>query len=66
MTTTEAASLLGIDPSNVWRLIRSGHLKAERVGPIYRIDAEDVKRLKAERKRNPPRPGPKPKKRGGG
>lgn len=57
MTTTEAAKFLGLAESTVRRLVRDGKLQAEKVGPIHWIDGRSCRALKAERKRNPPRPG---------
>ena len=38
----EVAELLGVSPSTVWRLVRSGDLRACRVGSQLRLAPHDV------------------------
>ena len=59
LTVTEAAEVLGVDPSVVRRRIRLGEMRARRVGPrLYLIPADEVARHKAMGKL---KPGPKPR-----
>lgn len=47
LTTQQAAAILGYTIEHVSRLARWGKLRADRFGPVWVIDAEDVARLKA-------------------
>ncbi len=42
MSTRAAASVLGYHPEHVRRLIRSGRLRARRVGGDYRVTVDDL------------------------
>lgn len=56
LSTVEAAAYLGVSKSEVFRLIRAGLLKAERIGAAYAIAVSEIERRKATN------PGPgKPK-----
>ncbi len=48
VTTQEAADILGYNRRHIYRLLKSGVLTAERFGPVWMIDREDVKRIKAQ------------------
>jgi len=61
MPTRAAASVLGYHPEHVRRLIRSGRLRARRVGGDYRVTVDDLWPLIEARhgkpgKRRAPRP----------
>jgi excisionase family DNA binding protein len=45
ITTKQAASLLGIDETNVRRYCRMGQIKATKLGHIWMIDREEIKRF---------------------
>jgi excisionase family DNA binding protein len=47
VTVADAAGLLNVDRRKVYRLIRSGHLPAERIGRAFRIKRSDVDVLAA-------------------
>lgn len=42
VTTTEAGKILGLDRTQVFRLIKAGKIPAERVGKNYVIKLEDL------------------------
>jgi len=42
LTTADAATLLGLSLRRTQHLVRSGRLKARRVGPIYLLAKADV------------------------
>lgn len=46
MSPAEAAALLGTDPKNIRRMIRSGKLPARQEGGRWVLDRADVKRVK--------------------
>lgn len=50
LTTNEAAKLLGFNISHVRRLIKQGHIKAEKVGKDWIIVPNDVLHIKRRRK----------------
>lgn len=52
LTTSQAAERLSLDKTTVWRMVKDGRLKAEKVGSHYRIPAEEVRRHDEERMRN--------------
>lgn len=61
MPTRAAASVLGYHPEHVRRLIRTGRLRARRVGGDYRVTVDDLWPLIEARhgqpgRRRPPRP----------
>jgi excisionase family DNA binding protein len=43
LTTEQVAEILQISQRTVQRAIREGHLRAHRVGRIYRVNAEDLR-----------------------
>lgn len=49
-TTTEAASLLGVQPQTIYRHIKRDVIKAEKKGRDYLISEEELERFKQERK----------------
>lgn len=55
LTVSQAAEEAGRTPSSIRRSIRSGFLKAEKVGSIWIIHRKDF----AEYLQNPPKPGPR-------
>lgn len=55
MATRQAAAVLGFHPEHVRRLIRSGRLRARRVGGDYRIAVDDLWPLLEVRYREPGR-----------
>lgn len=58
--THEAARILGVHRSSVARFVTEGQLiPARRVGNTRLFHLEDVEDLKTERRRNPPKPGPR-------
>ena len=50
MTTKQAATELGIQPSSVKKLCQRGILKAERIGRDWLIDRDEIERYKVERR----------------
>lgn len=50
MTTTQAATELGIQPGSVKKLCQRGILKAERIGRDWLISQKEVERYKVERR----------------
>lgn len=57
MTTKDAAGILGVAESTVRWLIRRGRIASSKIGQQHWIERREVQRVKAERKRNPPRRG---------
>jgi excisionase family DNA binding protein len=55
MATRQAAAVLGFHPEHVRRLIRSGRLRARRVGGDYRVSVDDLWPLLEVRYREPGR-----------
>jgi excisionase family DNA binding protein len=55
LTTRQAAIVLGFHPEHVRRLIRTGRLRARRVGGDYRVLLDDVWPLLEARYREPGR-----------
>ena len=55
MATRQAAAVLGYHPEHVRRLIRSGRLRARRVGGDYRVAVDDLWPLLEVRYREPGR-----------
>jgi excisionase family DNA binding protein len=55
MATRQAAAVLGFHPEHVRRLIRSGRLRARRVGGDYRVAVDDLWPLLEVRHREPGR-----------
>jgi excisionase family DNA binding protein len=55
MATKQAAAVLGFHPEHVRRLIRSGRLRARRVGGDYRVAVDDLWPLLEVRYREPGR-----------
>ncbi len=49
MTVSEVAERLRVSTMTVYRLIKSGELRALRIGKSYRISAEDFDAYLAER-----------------
>jgi len=58
MTTTEAATALGVTRAWLWRLIKAGTIKAEMRGRDWWIEDAEVERYQRER-RPAHRPGRK-------
>lgn len=50
LTTTQAATELGIKPDSVKKLCQRGIMKAERAGRDWLISLEEVERYKIERR----------------
>lgn len=48
-TSADIAERYGIKVSTVWDWLRSGKLKAIRIGKEYRISEEDLKKFEKER-----------------
>ena len=55
LPTRQAATVLGFHPEHVRRLIRSGRLRARRVGGDYRVSLDDLWALLEVRYREPGR-----------
>ena len=55
LPTREVATVLGFHPEHVRRLIRSGRLRARRVGGDYRVSLDDLWALLEVRYREPGR-----------
>ncbi len=55
LSTRAAASVLGFHPEQVRRLIRSGKLRAQRIGGDYRVRVDDLWPLLEARHREPGR-----------
>ena len=55
LSTRQVATVLGFHPEHVRRLIRSGRLRARRVGGDYRVSLEDLWSLLEVRYREPGR-----------
>lgn len=55
LSTRAAASVLGFHPEHVRRLIRTGRLRARRVGGDYRVRVDDLWPLLESRHREPGR-----------
>lgn len=53
LPTRAAATVLGFHPEHVRRLIRSGHLRAQRRGTDYRLSLDDIWPLIEARYREP-------------
>lgn len=47
-TTEEMAEILGISYQTAYRLIKAGKIKAVRIGGAFRIEKEEVERIKKE------------------
>jgi excisionase family DNA binding protein len=45
----QVAARLGVTRQHVWRLIRSGELKAVRIGHLLRVDPAELENFIAER-----------------
>lgn len=56
MVVSAAAADLGISRVTLWRYIKAGRLKAERVGPLFVIEREALEAFKAK-----PRPVGRPR-----
>ena len=54
LTVKQAAIKLNLSPIRVYQLIRQGHIKAKKYGPVFLIQQDDLKAAKWNRK-----PGPK-------
>lgn len=54
LTIKQAAKKLNLSPIRVYQLIRQGHIKAEKYGPVFLIKEEDLEAASWNRK-----PGPK-------
>jgi len=52
ITTTEAANILGLDPSAIRHRIRKGKLKAERVGRDHLVSRRVIEAEKREKERD--------------
>lgn len=52
LTTSQAAERLSLDKTTVWRMVKDGRLKADKVGSHYRIPAEEVRRHDEARMRS--------------
>lgn len=64
VTVREAAAALGISERRVRQLIENGVIHAEKLGrQIWMIPREALSRVRRNRRRNPPRPGRRPKRR---
>ena len=62
MMPAEAGALLGVSREQVVKLDRQGRLSSVRTSNGVRLfRRRDVEALAAERRKNPPRPGRKPK-----
>lgn len=56
LSIPEAAALVGRDPSNVWRWVRSGKLRARTAGDgTMEVRREDALRVESSVKRGRPR-----------
>lgn len=62
MLLSQAARELGVSHVTVWRHVQAERLKAEKVGTIYLIAADDLEAFKANRKKpgRPRKPAPAP------
>lgn len=47
LTAEEAATELGYNLRHFYRLLKSGKVQGERVGPIWLIDREEVERVRS-------------------
>lgn len=56
ITTNEASSRLGLSLRRVQQLIKTGDLRAKKIGRDWLIDPDDMEKIPAPQKR-----GPKPK-----
>lgn len=54
LTIKQAAKKLDLSPIRVYQLIKQGHIKAEKYGPVFLIQENDLKAARWNRK-----PGPK-------
>lgn len=52
ITTTEAAEILGCDPSTIRHRIRKGKMKSERVGRDHLVSRRAIETEKRERERD--------------
>ena len=58
LTTTEAAAILGVDPSRVRLLCQRGRIKTIKIGNAYAISDRELARFAAiPRRAGRPRPG---------
>ena len=55
LTTRQAAEKLGISIRRINALIESGHLPAEKFGPINMIDEDDLKLVEDRKPGRPPK-----------
>lgn len=51
LTTTQAATVLGLEPRTVSKFIRRGVLKAEKFGRDWMIAEAEIERYQSERKK---------------
>jgi excisionase family DNA binding protein len=56
LTTEEAATRLGITATRVRAMIAAGQLPAERFGPVYVIQASDLRLVEGRKTGRPPKP----------
>lgn len=45
MKVSEAAELLGVNPTTVWRWVRDGKIAARQEGREWRVERQDVERM---------------------
>lgn len=53
LTIKQAAKKLNLSPIRIYQLIRQGHIKAQKYGPVYLIQEDDLKAAKWNRKPGP-------------
>jgi excisionase family DNA binding protein len=53
LTTTEAATRLGVSATRVQVFISEGRLPAQKVGHFYAIDEDDLKLIKIQKRGRP-------------
>ena len=46
LTTQEAAKRIGVTPGRIWQLIKSGEVKAERVGYFWLVPENEVDKFR--------------------
>ena len=46
LTTNEAAARIGVTPGRIWQLIKSGDIKATRVGYFWLVPEKEVDKFK--------------------
>ena len=46
LTCREVAQIYGVKPATVWGWIRTGRLKAVKLGRLYRVEEKEAEKLK--------------------